>query len=77
MTDERIAVVEQKLDDYIESNDGQHREIITKLDSAMRFQNRLQWVGGTILLMIGSLAGWIIHNAAIIWQWLPMHGHTH
>ena len=75
MSDEHIVRVEQKLDDYIESNDVQHREIITKLDSAMRFQNRLQWVGGTVLLMIGSLAGWIIHNAAIIWQ--AMHGHTH
>ena len=82
--EERIAMLEQKLDDHIlenksasKRNDTSHDRLEGKLDDVLVFQNRIRWVGGTIMLIIGSIIGWMIHNAAIIWQWLPMHGHTH
>ena len=79
---ERIAKLEQQILNHIEVSDGrsdrneaQHMMIIDRLESAMLFQNRLRWIGGTFLLIIGSILGWIMHNAHILWDMLPKHGH--
>ena len=65
----RLAILEQKVSDHItesrkaeKRNEGQHSLIISKLESAMTFQRRLQWVGGTVLLMTGAIAGWVVHT---------------
>ena len=82
--EERMAALEQKLDDHIlenqqgaARNDEAHGRLEKKLDDALSFQNRLRWVAGTTALILGSIIGYAIHHAALIWSWLPMHGNTH
>jgi len=78
----RIAKIEQQLEDHIQTsrdeatrNQSEHSLILTRLEKSMTFQNRLQWVGGTVLLMLGSIIGWMIHNWHLLWDAMPKHGH--
>lgn len=80
--EQRLAKLEQKLDDHIianelasDRNDKAHDRLIEQLDEYMAFQNRLKWVGGTVLLMTGAALGFIYHYAHFIWDMLPKHGH--
>ena len=82
--DERIAKVEQKLDDHIAwaqssgvRNDKTHERLERKLDDAMVFQHRLRWTIGVASTMLGIILMIIYHYLPWIWDSLPKHGHTH
>ena len=89
--EERVAKVEQKLDDHIawskESsirNDKVHdslidtnQEVLDKLEEALVFQSRLRWVIGVVSTMLGAILMLVYHYLPWIWDALPKHGHTH
>ena len=72
LIDSKAAVIAAAL-----RNDETHDRLEVKLDATMAFQNKLRWIAGTTALIAGSVIGYIIHHAAVIWEFLPMHGHTH
>jgi len=52
-------------------------KIEVKLEDALKWKDRVTWVTGMVLLMIGSIIGWVIHHIEWFWNILPMHEHTH
>ena len=82
--EQRIAKLEQKLDDHIKDNkrdalrnDESHTRLETKLDSALIFQHKIRWTIGVASTMLGMLLMFIYHYLPEIWDALPKHGHTH
>ena len=82
--EERIAKVEQKLDDHISwaqssgvRNDKTHDRLEKKLDDAMVFQHKLRWTVGVASTILGIVLMIAYHYIPWIWDSLPKHGHTH
>ena len=82
--EQRMAKLEQKLDDHIKANQmdakmnhAAHTRLETKLDHALIFQHKVRWTIGVASTMLGMVLMFIYHYLPEIWDALPKHGHTH
>ena len=75
--EQRMAKIEQKLDDHIKANNESHTRLETKLDNALIFQHKIRWTIGVASTVLGMVLMFIYHYLPEIWDALPKHGHTH
>ena len=82
--EQRMAKIEQKLDDHIKANqedarrnNDAHTRLEHKLDHALIFQHKVRWTIGVASTILGMVLMFIYHYLPEIWDALPKHGHTH